>query len=93
MGTTSKTTFLPQEGLPFSRPGGASPAPPPYTPASNSPVIQTTAEAELLAQITSLRQDMAKLQEHNNLLSSKVDETQQLLNHQQTQNIHTNRSS
>ncbi|XP_008237867.1 PREDICTED: uncharacterized protein LOC103336588 [Prunus mume] len=43
--------------------------------------------------MTALRQDMAKLQEHNNLLSSKVDETQQLLNHQQTQNTQTNRSS
>ncbi|CAL8114527.1 unnamed protein product [Prunus armeniaca] len=36
---------------------------------------------------------MAKLQEHNNLLSSKVDETQQLLNQQQTQNIQTTESS
>ncbi|XP_021802754.1 uncharacterized protein LOC110746824, partial [Prunus avium] len=35
---------------------------------------------------------MAKLQEHNKLLSSKVDETQQLLNQQQTQNIQTDRS-
>ncbi|XP_008239626.1 PREDICTED: uncharacterized protein LOC103338221 [Prunus mume] len=36
---------------------------------------------------------MAKLQEHNNLLSSKVDKTQQLLNQQQTQNIQTIESS
>ncbi|CAL9011200.1 unnamed protein product, partial [Prunus brigantina] len=37
--------------------------------------------------MTSLRKEMAKLQEHNNLLSSKVDETQPLLNQQETQNI------
>ncbi|KAH0969499.1 hypothetical protein GBA52_021999 [Prunus armeniaca] len=36
---------------------------------------------------------MAKLQEHNNLLSSKVDETQQLLNQQHMQNIQTTQSS
>ncbi|KAI5312710.1 hypothetical protein L3X38_041884 [Prunus dulcis] len=52
---------------------------PPCTPFGNSPIIQTTAEAKFLTQITSLRQDMARLQEHNNLLSSKVDETQQLV--------------
>ncbi|CAL2272246.1 unnamed protein product [Prunus armeniaca] len=38
----------------------------------NPPVIQTTVEAELLAQMTSLRKEMAKLQEHNHLLSSKT---------------------
>ncbi|CAL2239566.1 unnamed protein product [Prunus armeniaca] len=36
---------------------------------------------------------MAKLQEHNNLLSSKVDETQHLLNQQHMQNIQTTQSS
>ncbi|CAL8169592.1 unnamed protein product [Prunus armeniaca] len=56
-------------------------------PSGNPPVIQTTVEAELLAQMTSLRKEMAKLQEHNHLLSSKVDETQRLLNQQETQNI------
>ncbi|CAL8999811.1 unnamed protein product [Prunus brigantina] len=93
MGTTSVPTFLSEDGLPFGRQGGASPALPPYTPFGNPPVIQTTAEAELLAQITSLRKDMAKLQEHNNLLSSKVDETQQLLNQHHTQNIQATQSS
>ncbi|CAL2265763.1 unnamed protein product [Prunus armeniaca] len=71
MGTTSVPVFLPEEGLPFGRQSGASPALPPCTPFGNLPIMQTTAEAKLLAQITSLRQDMAKLQEHNNLLSSK----------------------
>lgn len=80
MGTTSVPVFLPEEGLPFGRQSGASPATPSCTPFGNSPILQIAAEAELLAQITSLQQDMAKLQEHNNLLSSKVDETQQLLN-------------
>ncbi|XP_020410468.1 uncharacterized protein LOC109946586 [Prunus persica] len=36
---------------------------------------------------------MARLQEHNNFLSSKVDETQQLLHQQQPRNIQTTRSS
>ncbi|KAL6284311.1 hypothetical protein ACE6H2_015240 [Prunus campanulata] len=89
MGTTEKTTF---EGKPFSMPSGVSPAPPPYTTATNPPVLQPAENAELLAQVVSLRQDMAKLQEHNNFLSSRVDETQQLLNQQQTQNIQTDRS-
>ncbi|CAL8084630.1 unnamed protein product [Prunus armeniaca] len=93
MGTTFVPVFLPEEGLPYGRHSGASPALPPCTPFGNSPIMQTTAEAELLAQITSLRQDMAKLQEHNNLLSSKVDETQQLLNQQHTQNIQPTQSS
>ncbi|CAL2224566.1 unnamed protein product [Prunus armeniaca] len=84
MRTTSVPTFLSEDGLPFRRQSGASPVLPPCTPFGNSPVIQTTAKAELLAQITSLRQDMAKLQEHNNLFSSKVDETQHLLNQQHT---------
>ncbi|XP_021799984.1 uncharacterized protein LOC110744316 [Prunus avium] len=61
MGTTAKTTFVPQEGMPFGMPSGVSPAPPPYTPATNSPVLQTTENAELLAQVVSLRQDMARL--------------------------------
>lgn len=56
----------------------------PLHPADNFSIIQTTTEAELLAQITAFPQDMARLQEHNNFLSSKVDETQQLLNQQQT---------
>ncbi|CAL8999508.1 unnamed protein product [Prunus brigantina] len=87
MGTTLVSTFLSKDGLPFGRQSGASPALPPCTPFGNPPVIQTTADAELLAQITSLRKEMAKLQEHNNLLSSKVDKTQQLLHQQHTQNI------
>ncbi|CAL9020934.1 unnamed protein product [Prunus brigantina] len=73
MGTTSVPVFLPEEGLPFGRQSGASPAIPSYTPFGNSPILQTAAETELLAQITSLQQDMAKLQEHNNLLSSKAE--------------------
>ncbi|XP_034218184.1 uncharacterized protein LOC117629717 [Prunus dulcis] len=36
---------------------------------------------------------MARLQDHNHLLSSKVDETQQLLHQQHTQNIQTTHSS
>ncbi|XP_034225688.1 uncharacterized protein LOC117635486 [Prunus dulcis] len=36
---------------------------------------------------------MARIQEHNHLLSSKVDETQQLLHQQHTQNIQTTHSS
>ncbi|CAL9011376.1 unnamed protein product [Prunus brigantina] len=71
MGTTLVPMFLPEDGLSFKRQSGASPTLPPFTHFGNSPVIQTTVETELLAQITSLRQDMAKLQEHNNLLSSK----------------------
>ncbi|CAL8150705.1 unnamed protein product [Prunus armeniaca] len=83
MGTTSVPTFLLEDGLPFGRPSGASPVLPPSTPFGNPPAIQTTVEAELLAQMTSLRKEMAKLQEHNNLLSSKVNETQRPLNQQE----------
>ncbi|CAL9019505.1 unnamed protein product [Prunus brigantina] len=93
METTLVPTFLSEDGLPFSRPSGASPMLPPCTPFGNTPVIQTTAEAELLAQITSLHKEKAKLQEHNNLLSSKVDKTQRLLNQQETQNIQATESS
>ena len=93
MGTTSVPTFLSEEGIPFGRQSGASPALPPCTPFGNAPATQTTAEAELVVQIASLRKDMARLQEHNNLLSSKVDETQQLLHQQHTQNIQTTHSS
>ncbi|CAL9017930.1 unnamed protein product [Prunus brigantina] len=87
MGTTSGPQFLSEDGLPYGMPSGASPALHLSTPFGNPPVLQTTVEAELLAQMTSLRKEMAKLQEHNNLLSSKVDETQRLLNQQDTQNI------
>lgn len=93
MGTTSVPIFLSKDGIPFDRPSGASPALLPSTLFGNSPIMQLTTEAELLEQITSLRKDMAKLQEHNNLLSSKVDETQQQLNQQQTQTIPTTQSS
>ncbi|CAL2257086.1 unnamed protein product [Prunus armeniaca] len=71
MGITSVPTFLLEEGLPFGRQSGASLALPTCTPFGNTLVIQTIAEAEFLGQITSLRNDMAKPQEHNNLLSSK----------------------
>ncbi|XP_034203617.1 uncharacterized protein LOC117618105 [Prunus dulcis] len=93
MGTTSVPTFLSEEGVPFGRQAGASPALPPCTPFGNAPSTQTTAEAELMVQIASLRKDMARLQEHNNLLSSKVDKTQQLLHQQPTQNIQITHSS
>ncbi|XP_021823259.1 uncharacterized protein LOC110764568 [Prunus avium] len=93
MGTTEKTTFVPREGMPFGMPSGVSPAPAPYTPATNPPVTQATENAELLAQVVSLRHDMARMQEHNNLLSTRVEETQLLLNQQQTQNMPTDRSS
>ncbi|CAL2227556.1 unnamed protein product [Prunus armeniaca] len=74
-------------------PSEASPALHPSTLFGNPLVIQTTVEAELLAQMISLRKEMAKLQEHNNLLSSKVDETQWLLNQQETQNIQSTEPS
>ncbi|KAI5331243.1 hypothetical protein L3X38_021369 [Prunus dulcis] len=93
MGTTSVPTFLSEEGIPFGRQTGASPALPPCTPFGNAPSTQTTAEAELIVQIASMRKDMARLQEHNHHLSSKVDETQQLLHQQHTQNIQTTHSS
>ncbi|CAL8991638.1 unnamed protein product, partial [Prunus brigantina] len=72
MGTTSGPQFLSEDGLPYGIPSGASPALHPSTPFGNPPILQTTVEAELLAQMTSLRKEMAKLQEHNNLLSSKT---------------------
>ncbi|CAL2277042.1 unnamed protein product [Prunus armeniaca] len=78
MGTTSGPAFLSEDGLLYGMPSGASPALHPRTPFGNPPVIQTTVEAELLAQMTSLRKEMAKLQEHNNLLSSKVEPSQSL---------------
>ncbi|CAL8117204.1 unnamed protein product [Prunus armeniaca] len=93
MGTTSGPSFLPEDGLPYGMPSGASPALHPSTPFDNPPVIQTTVEVELLAQMISLRKEMAKLQEHNNLFSSKVDETQRLLNQQETQNIQSTEPS
>ncbi|KAI5311309.1 hypothetical protein L3X38_000359 [Prunus dulcis] len=79
-GTASVPLFLPPERLPFGKQGGASPALPLCTPAGNSSIIQITIEAKLLAQITALRQDMVRLQKDNKVLSSKVDEMQQLLN-------------
>ena len=93
MGTTSIPTFLPEDGAPFGRQAGASPALPPCTPYGNAPSTQTAAEAELVAQIASLRKDMARLQEHNHHLSSKVDETQRQLHQQPPQNIQTTHSS
>ncbi|CAL8174470.1 unnamed protein product [Prunus armeniaca] len=93
MGTTSGPQFLLEDGLPYGMPSRASPALHPSTPFGNPPVLQTTVEAELLAQMTSLLREMAKLQEHNNLLSSKVDETQRLLNQQETQSIQATESS
>ncbi|CAL8168102.1 unnamed protein product [Prunus armeniaca] len=93
MGTTSGPQFLSEDGLPYGMPSGASPALHPSTPFGNPPVLQTTVEAELLAQTTSLRREMAKLQEHNKLLSSKVDKTQRLLNQQETQSIQATESS
>ncbi|CAL9000628.1 unnamed protein product, partial [Prunus brigantina] len=93
MGTTSGPQFLSEDGLPYGMPSGANPALHPSTPFGNPPILQTTVEAELLAQMTSLLKEMAKLQEHNNLLSSKVDETQRLLNQQDTQNIQPTESS
>ncbi|CAL2239710.1 unnamed protein product [Prunus armeniaca] len=93
MGTTSGPQFLSEDGLPYGMPSRASPALHPSTPFGNPPVLQTTVEAELLAQMTSLRKEMAKLQEHNNLLSSKVDETQRLLNQQETQSVQAAKSS
>ncbi|CAL2237686.1 unnamed protein product [Prunus armeniaca] len=93
MGTTSGPQFLSEDGLPYGMPSGASPALHPSTPFGNPPALQTTVEAELLAQMTSLWKEMTKLQERNNLLSSKVDETQRLLNQQETQNVQTTESS
>ncbi|CAL2265894.1 unnamed protein product [Prunus armeniaca] len=72
MGTTSGPQFLSEDGLPYGMPSGASPTLHPSTPFGNPPVLQTTVEVELLAQMTSLRREMAKLQEHNSLLSSKT---------------------
>ncbi|CAL8085898.1 unnamed protein product [Prunus armeniaca] len=91
MGT--RPQFLSEDGLPYGMPSGASPALHPSTPFGNPPALQTTVEPELLAQMTSLRREMAKLQEHNNLLSSKVDETQWLVNQQETQSIQATESS
>ncbi|CAL9011256.1 unnamed protein product [Prunus brigantina] len=87
MGTTSGQIILSDDGLPIGMPRGVSPALHPSTPFGNTPVLQTTVEAELLAQMTSLRKEMSRLQEHNKLLSSKVDDTQRLLNQQETQAI------
>ncbi|KAH0994793.1 hypothetical protein GBA52_018657 [Prunus armeniaca] len=87
MGTTLVPTLLSEDGLPYGMPSGAIPVLHLSTPFGNPLVIQTTIEAELLAQMTSIRKEMARLQEHNNLLSSKVDETQWLLNQPKTQNI------
>ncbi|CAL8085988.1 unnamed protein product [Prunus armeniaca] len=91
MGT--RPQFLSEDGLLYGMPSGASPALHPSTPFGNPPALQTTVEPELLAQMTSLRREMAKLQEHNNLLSSKVDETQWLVNQQETQSIQATESS
>ncbi|CAL2239812.1 unnamed protein product [Prunus armeniaca] len=93
MGTTSGPAFLSEDGLLYGMPSGASLPLHHSTPFGNPLVIQTTVEAELLAQMISLRKEMAKLQEHNNLLSSKVDETQRLLNQQETQNNQGTESS
>ncbi|CAL2257124.1 unnamed protein product [Prunus armeniaca] len=65
MGTTSGPQFLLEDGLLYGMPSGASPALHPSTPFGNPPALQATVEAELLAQMTSLRREMAKLQERN----------------------------
>ncbi|CAL8077343.1 unnamed protein product [Prunus armeniaca] len=78
---------LSEDGLLYSMPSGASPALHPSIPFGNPPVIQTTVEAELLAQMTSFRKEMAKLQEHNNLLSSK--ETQNIQATEPSQSLQT----
>lgn len=70
-----------------------SPSLPLLTPTGDSSSHPTSIEAELLAQIEALRQDMTKIQKHNNIFSSKVDETQQQLNQQQTYNIQIDQSS
>lgn len=75
MGTSFISLFLPFDESPFDKQGWASPAMPPRTSVGPA-TLQTTTEVELLAQIPMLQQDMVKMQEHNKILSSKVDETQ-----------------
>ncbi|CAL2270999.1 unnamed protein product [Prunus armeniaca] len=76
MGTTSGPQFLSEDGLPYGMPSGTSPALHPSTPFGNPPALQTTVEAELLAQMTSLRKEMAKLQEPGNTNAQTTESSQ-----------------
>ncbi|CAL2244567.1 unnamed protein product [Prunus armeniaca] len=58
----------------------ASPAHLPSTPRTETPVQQNAIEARL----ETLQHEMEKMQEHNNLLSSKLDDTQRQLYDQQS---------
>lgn len=50
-----------------------------------TPLLQTTARPTTLeARMETLQQDMARMQEHNNVLASKLDDTQRQLHQQQT---------
>ncbi|KAI5351577.1 hypothetical protein L3X38_004468 [Prunus dulcis] len=67
---------------------GASHAPPPITSWPETSTRESTVEANLLVQIESLRQDMAKMQDHTNILSSKVrNGLEQIMHHRQEQSL------
>ncbi|CAL8164399.1 unnamed protein product [Prunus armeniaca] len=67
MGTTSGPSFLLEDGLRYGMPSGASRALHPNTPFGNPPVIQTTVEAKLLAQMISLQQETQNIQPSQSL--------------------------
>ncbi|CAL9020834.1 unnamed protein product [Prunus brigantina] len=60
--------------------GQENPAPPPGTPRMDTPNRQNTLEDRM----ETLQREMIKMQEHNNILSSKLDDTQKQLHEQES---------
>ncbi|CAL8993372.1 unnamed protein product [Prunus brigantina] len=60
--------------------GQENPAPPPGTPRVETPNRQSTLEDRM----ETLQREMIKMQEHNNILSSKLDDTQKQLHEQES---------
>lgn len=75
MNTNSIIALHLANGSPFGKPK-AQAALPHLMLLRNTTARQTRAEIDLLAQIVTLRKDMAKMPEYNNILFSNLDDTQ-----------------
>ncbi|KAL6279207.1 hypothetical protein ACE6H2_016088 [Prunus campanulata] len=74
------SSALPADGPIIGLGGEPSLAPLLQTPRPEAPARPTTMEARM----ETLQQEMARMQEHNNILASKLDDTQRQLHDQQT---------
>lgn len=63
------------KGYIFDLPSETSPASIPNTPRLETSAQQSAIEANFVAQVEVLRHDMEKMYEHNNIFSSKFDDT------------------